>query len=109
MPVQRGPGVVEHPVDDAGRGLGRIHVRVERLELRTDVVVVFELRLGDVVLEAPGYAVTLGERDVEWRERGEYRPRRRRVKLSRLGIFPERLQLRRREHAGQVILQRNGG
>ena len=67
MPVQRGPGVVEHPVDDAGRGLGRIHVRIERLELRSDVVVVFELGLGDVVLEALGWAVALGQRGVERR------------------------------------------
>ena len=84
VPVQRGPRVVEHPVDDAGRGLGRIHVRIERLELRADVVVVFELGLGDVVLKALGCAITLGQRGIERLERREYRPGSRSVILPRL-------------------------
>jgi hypothetical protein len=49
-------------------GIGRIHVRVERLELRADVVVVVELGLGDVVLKTRRCAVALGQRGVERRQ-----------------------------------------
>ncbi len=107
--MQRGPGVVEHPVDDAGRGLVGIHVRIEGLELRSDVVVVLELGLGDVVSKALGWAVALGERGVERLDRREYRPGSRSMKLSRLRVFPECLQLLRREHAVEVLHQWNRG
>src|SRR5215470_8958429 len=89
VPVERGPRVVEHPVDDAGRGLGRIHVRIERLELRADVVVVFELRLGNVVLEALRWAVAPRQRSVIRLERREYGPGGGRVILPQLWVFPQ--------------------
>ena len=109
MPVQRGPRVVEHPVDDAGGGFGRLAMRIERLELRPDVVVVVELCLGDVVLKALGCAVALRQRGVERLERREYRPGGGGVILPRLGVFPQGLELLRREHAMQVFQQRYRG
>ena len=90
-----------------GRGLGGIHMRIERLELRPDVVVVVELGLGDVVRKALGCAVALGQRGIERLDRREYRPGGRSVILPRLRVFPQCLELLRREHAGQVIQQRN--
>ena len=105
MPMQRRPGVVEHPVDDAGRGLVGIHVRIERLELRADVVIVVELRLGDVVLKALGWAVAPRQCGVERLEGREYRPGGRGVILPRLRVLPQCLELLRREHAGKVVHQ----
>ncbi len=109
MPVQRWPGIVEHPVDDARRGLGCIHMSIECLELRSHSVVVVELRLGDVVLEAPGWAIALGQRDVERRDGREDGPGGGGVILADVWVFPERLQLLRREHTGQVLQRRDTG
>src|SRR5262249_44589286 len=59
MPDDRGPGVVQHPLDYARRG---VLVMAIRLVHGADALVIHHLRFEDVIVERVGFAVAGGER-----------------------------------------------